>query len=459
MKKNAIVFDPATLREAGRQVLKNWWVVLCWVLAMLLGVSGVGSLLYVPEYTASSTLVIRMKGSDAYTSLTETTQMTAVYGEIFQSEALRTLVSESIGEPVEGRISCTQIAETNLLVLSVTSPTPRQAYLFIQAALRNYEQVAEYVFSNAVLEVVQEPSVPETPSNSSPWIARRGPLTILAGVAAAGLIALLYLLRYTVKAAGSAPALLDGTVLGTIPFEKKQVAGSKQKRGLKKEGSALLLNSPLVSMDFAEADRRIATRLEAHMRRKKFKILLVCSVEENEGKSTIAANIAIALAEQGRQVLLLDGDLRKSAQHKIFDRKGEVRDSLSDVLEGSVAWEDAVIYNKKTRFWELFQYKMVEHPGNLLSSTSLQTLLEQLRDHMDYIVVDCAPVAATADAEIWMHQADTAVLVVRQDMADVRVINDTVDLIWKSVGDFSGFILNAFRKENTHSRERDHYRN
>ena len=55
--------------------------------------------------------------------------------------------------------------------------------------------------------------------------------------------------------------------------------------------------------------------------------------------------------------------------------------------------------------------------------------------------------AAAADAELWMRHADTVALVVRQDRADVRVINDTVDLIWKSAGDFSGFILNAFQEE------------
>ena len=256
MREQAITLDRASLEGAGREILKNWWVVLCWMVAMLLGATGVGNLLYTPQYTASSTLVIRMMGADAYTSLTQTTQMTAVYSEIFQSDALRNLVSESIGEPVEGTISCTQIEETNLLVLSATSPTPRQAYLFIQAALRNYQQVAGYVFTDAALEVVQEPSVPESPSNASFLVSRRWELTLLAGLAAAGLITLIYLLRRTVKAASSASTLLDGNILGTIPYEKKQVVTHGEKG--KKEVPALLLNSPLVSMDFAEASRRMA---------------------------------------------------------------------------------------------------------------------------------------------------------------------------------------------------------
>ena len=456
MNEQTVFLDKVSLHGAGLQVLKNWWVILLWMIAMFLGTTGVGKLLYTPAYTSSSTLVIRMMGSDAYTSLTQTTQMTAVYSEIFQSEALRKLVSESIGEPVEGTISCSQISETNLLVLSVTSPTPRQAYLFIQAALRNYQQVAGYVFTNAALEVVQEPNVPESPSSSAFLILHRLELTILAGFASAGLLALIYLLRRTVKAAGNASRLLDGTILGTVPYEKKQVAADG-KRG-KKEIPALLLTSSLVSMNFAESSRRVATKLESHLRHQGQKVLLVCSVEENEGKSTVAANIAIALAEHGKKVLLMDGDLRKPAQYKIFDQREEKHPSLSDVLKGTSSLEEALFYQEKSGFWGLFQYvPAAAQAGNLLAGPELRQLIEQLKESMDLIVVDCPPVVAAADAEIWMHQADTVVLVVRQDVSDIRVVNDTVDLIWKSTGDFSGIILNAFRQEEGRPSGRNYY--
>lgn len=458
MKQQRFNLNEISWQGIGLQILKYWWIVVAWAVAAFLGATGIGSLTYTPQYTASATLVIRMAGSDAYTSLVQTTQMTAVYSEIFQSSALRSLVSESTGEEAAGTISCSQISETNLLVLSATSPTPRQAYLFIHAALQNYEQVAGYVFTNAALEIVQEPSVPETPSNASFLISRRVELACLAAVAAAGLIALIYLLRYTVKTADSAASLLDGTVLGTVQFEKRQGMRGRRRRAKGRKGvPALLLNSPLVSMDFAETSRRMATRLEAHLRHKKLQILLVTSVEENEGKSTVAANVAVALAEHGSRVALLDGDLRKPAQYKIFDKASKDGFSLSDVLAGRKTWKEAAVYNEKTHIWELFQYKSAAQPGSLLNGAQLPALLEALRDKMDVIVVDCSPIAVAADAEIWMHHVDSAALVVRQDMADVRVINDAVDLIWKSTGDFSGFILNAFQQKSLRSSGQDRY--
>ena len=147
----------------------------------------------------------------------------------------------------------------------------------------------------------------------------------------------------------------------------------------------------------------------------------------------------------------------KKEKTKIFDEKDQQHSSLSDVLMGTVSWKQAIFRNEKTGFWQLFQYHPIAQPGSVMSGDRLSELLKQLQKDMDYIVVDCSPVAVAADAEIWMHHVDTAVVVVRQDTSDVRIINDTVDLIWKSVKDFSGFVLNAFHKDPVQSAGRGYY--
>ena len=453
-------FTVSSISFAGfvRQVLKNWWVVLCLTLAVFLGTTGLGMLTYAPLYTATATLVTRSGGTNAYSSLSQTTQMAAVYREVFQSSALRKLISDSIGEPVEGAISCEQISETNLLVLTVTSPTPRQAYLFISSALKNYEQITDYVFSNAAMEIVQEPSVPQNPSNTSPLIANRLTMTALAAIGSVLLIFLIYVLRHTLKVASQAGALLDGTVLGVIPYEQKRsVKGTKRRRD--KIVQALLLNSPRVSMFFAEASRRTAAQLESHLQRQKLQALAVTSVEENEGKSTVAANIALALAERGRKVLLVDGDFRKPAQYRIFDEKDSSNYSFSDLLNGQADGNSVITQDPATGIWKLFQYKPVSDPVMLLNSPQLAQVVEQLKTQMDFIIIDCSPVSAVADAELWMQHVDSGLLVVRQDMSDTRVVNDTVDLIWKSAGDFSGFVLNGFQSETLNHHRSGYYGN
>lgn len=458
MNRQELTISSISLAGFARQILKNWWVILCLTLAMFLGTTGLGMLTYTPQYTATATLVTRSGGSNAYASLSQTTQMAAVYREVFQSTALRNLISDSIGEPVEGSISCAQISETNLLVLTVTSPTPRQAYLFISSALKNYEQITDYVFSNAAMEIVQEPSVPQNPSNTSPLIANRVTLTALTAVASVFLIFLIYMLRHTLKVASQAGALLDGTVLGVVPYEQKRsVKGSRNRSN--KIVQALLINSPRVSMFFAEASRRTAAQLESHLQHQKLQVLAVTSVEENEGKSTVAANIALAMAERGRKVLLLDGDFRKPAQYRIFDEQNSTNASFSDLLSGQAEGNSVLMHDSANSIWKMFQYKPVSDPVTLLNSPQLPQVVNLLKAQMDFIIIDCSPVSAVADAELWMRHADSGLLVVRQDMSDIRVVNDTVDLIWKSAGDFSGFVLNGFQSETLHHNRSSYYGN
>ena len=174
------------------------------------------------------------------------------------------------------------------------------------------------------------------PSNTS-WIMAKRSLLIAAGMLAmAAVICLFYFFRFTIKSPDSASRLLDGTVRGTIPFESKGIIGRKKTK------KALLLNSPLVSMDFAEASRRAEARVEYHMRRK------------------------------GYQVLLLDGDLRKPAQHKVFEENSAGRTSVDQVLKGEVSWKENLYYNKSAGIWELFQFQGVKDPAAAFAKESLR---------------------------------------------------------------------------------------
>lgn len=449
MKDNEISLDTISMDGVRRELLKNWWVIICFAIGVFLGATGLGKLTYTPEYTATATLVVRVQGDDAYSSLTQTTQMAAVYSEVFQSNALRNVISESIGEEVQGSIACTQIESTNLVSLSAASPTPRQAYLFIHAALENYENIAGYVFTDASLELVQEPDVPETPSNSSILLDNRVLLTLAGALGMAALIVVLYVMRQTVKVSTQAGTLLDGNIIGTIPHERKLQRNRKRKKGV----IPLVITSPLISMAYAESVRRCASWLDNRMSDKGQQVLLFLSVLENEGKSSVLVNTAIALSELGKKVLVIDGDFRKPALYKILGKK-DTKDGLSQALEKKQDVNECVQYMKSAGIYACLQYVSMSDPAKVLNSRALSSFLEAARKSYDYILIDCCPAAVGADAEVWMRRADSVVVVVREDTADVRAINDTVDMIDKGTGDFSGFILNNF-----HDKEQNAVRN
>lgn len=451
MKENEISLDTISMDGVKRELLKNWWVILSFAIAVFLGSTGLGKLMYQPEYTATATLVVRVQGDDAYSSLTETTQMAAVYSEVFQSNALRNLISESIGEEVQGSISCAQIESTNLVSLAAVSPTPRQAYLFIHSALENYENIAGYVFTDAALELVQEPDVPEVPSNSSFLLENRVLLSVAGALGMCALVTVFYVLRQTVKVSHNAKELLDGNVIGVIPHEKKL---HHNKKGKRKKFIPLLLTSPLISMAYAESVRRCASWLDNRMSEKNQQVLLFLSVLENEGKSSVLVNTAIGLAEMGKKVLVVDGDFRKPALYKILEVKNKGDQSLSDNLENGL---ENARYIRTCGIYACLQYTAIEDPSRLLSSKELKTFIEEARSQYDYILVDSSPVSAAADAEVWMRRVDSVVMVVKEDAADIRAINDTVDVIYKGTGDFSGFILNNFHDKEQNTSRNGYY--
>lgn len=443
MKRELFNLDEISIRGLCLDLLRNFWMIILAAATVWLAVTGIHNFTYGPEYTSSATLVVSVKGeSNIYSSLSTATQMAGVFSQVFQSDALRDRITEEVGEDIQGEITCSSISETNLLTLQTTCPDPRQAYLFINSALKNYEEVAEDVFANASLEIVQEPQVPSAPSNSSWLLVRRKLLTALGAVGMAAVLCLLYVFRFTVKNLVSASRQLDGSICGVIPFERKRFGRKKKARK-----QSLLLDSPAVSMNFAESSRKMETKVEYHMHRKHQQVLLVTSISENEGKSTVAANIALALGEKHKKVLLVDGDLRKPAQYKIFEEESKGRISLDKVMRGQASWKDTMVCGTRDKIWKLFQYHGVLNPEETLRGDVLQKLVREWKQEMDYIIIDCSPTAVSTDAEIWMEAADTVLLVVRQDWSDVRVINDVVDVVWQSGRDFAGFVLNAFHEE------------
>lgn len=435
--------DEVSMRGLCMDLLHNLWMIILAAITVWCAATGLHNLTYQPAYTSSATVVIGVRGdNNTYSSLSMASQMAEVFGQVFQSDALREKIADDVGEGVTGEISCSLVKETNLLVVEATSQRPKQAYLYLNSALEHYEGVSDQIFSNAELQIVQEPNVPLAPSNTSWFLQYRWMLVVVAAAGMAVLIALCYLSRFTVKTTEGARSQLDGPIQGTIPFENKRWILRK-----KKDEKAFLLYSPEVSMNFVEAVRNIGTRLEQSMRHKKQKVLLVTSVGENEGKSTLAANLALALAEKHKRVLLVDADLRNPTQCKIFEEKGEMKVSFSQALDSDDDWKELVKYSRKNRLWILFQFVKAKNPGGILKEERMQALLDEWKTQMDYIIVDCSPISASADAEVWMAAVDSVLLVVREDWADIRHINDSVDIIRQCSTDFTGFVLNAFHRE------------
>ena len=149
----------------------------------------------------------------------------------------------------------------------------------------------------------------------------------------AGLVVMFSLMRETVKEEKGFSDKIDSKLIGTISHERPHLSVKERIRGKKR---ALLINDAYSSLRFTEDYQKIATKLEYLNKNSDKKVLTVTSIAENEGKSTIAVNLALALSGRGYKVALIDLDVKKPSIYKIFDFYDEDSHEFADVLSHKI---------------------------------------------------------------------------------------------------------------------------
>lgn len=441
-----------------KDLIRNCWIVILAAVSMLMLVSVYIKIVYTPEYTSQATLVISAKGAyGAYSALSMTNEMAGVFAEVFQSQVLRDTVSKELGdEPVTERITTMVIPETNLLRVSVTAESPKRAFEVLDAVMKNYSDVSDYLFSNAVLDVIKEPTVPMGPSNGFPG-RKYKMLALMAGfMMSAGGIVVLSVLRDSVKTVSAAKHNLDGRMLGVICHEKKN---KTWKARLKRKNTAALISNALVSFSYMEAYQSLCAKLDYHMRKRDQKVLLVSSACENEGKSTVAANLAIALASRNKKVLLVDCDLKKPAMHKIFEVDSDPENSFGNFLRSDSIKTVGLYNHKKRGLYLALNRSGCRNSQQLVTSEKLRKFLSRVKERMDYVILDSPPMLITSDAEALASLADASVLVIRQDHGMTGDLNDCIDMLRQVTPDFVGYVLNDFQDFGTVRDKKQYHKN
>lgn len=190
----------------------------------------------------------------------------------------------------------------------------------------------------------------------------------------------------------------------------------------------------------AESYRAIRTALFAGLDPRQ-KVIQVSSSEPGDGKSTCIANLAIALAQSGKRVLLLDADLRRPTIHHLFHARYEI--GTTDVLAGEIQLENAVQASPVANLWLLTAGHNPPNPAETLSSTRFEHLLSLARGEFDFILVDTPPLLAVSDPCIVSPRTDGLLLVVRTNK-NSRVALRQANLLIRQHGmNLLGVVVNA----------------
>ncbi len=265
-----------------------------------------------------------------------------------------------------------------------------------------------------VLDYALVPLVPVKP---------RVPLTLALGALAGlalGIIAALVAIQLdrTVRSPADIEETLRATFLGYMPLinsrglraHKRYQYGDTHANEAPIENLDLVVHSHPMSL-VAELARSIRTNLVFMSPDTPFQMLMVSSASPREGKTFTATSLAISLAQSGKRVLLVDGDLRRPRVHKVFGVRPPV--GLSSVLIGEVALDEAVIDTVVPNLQLLVCGPVPPNPVELIHSQRMTDLLALLRKTYDRVVFDSPPITAVTDALALGPQLDGVVLVVR----------------------------------------------
>jgi len=178
----------------------------------------------------------------------------------------------------------------------------------------------------------------------------------------------------------------------------------------------------------SEAFRLLGVRLRDLARTRPLKKVLITSTIPQEGKTTVAANLAFTLARSTQQkVLLLEGDVRRPAITAMLGLQGNP--GICEWLRGDQKLTNCVYSLGETGIWIIPAGKSPQNPLEVLQSSKLNALMAQLSDWFDCVVIDSPPVLPLADTSVWMRLADGIILVARQGVSEKKQLQKGLDAI------------------------------
>jgi succinoglycan biosynthesis transport protein ExoP len=202
-----------------------------------------------------------------------------------------------------------------------------------------------------------------------------------------------------------------------------------------------LLTSSHVPHDFGESFRALRTSLISKYPEPGTKLVLVTSAQPLEGKTTTAANIAMALAYGGSRVLLIDADMRRPGLHRPLRLTNDR--GLSQVLVGQARVRDVIQRTVDPNLLAITAGKTPPNPSELLASERMRTLLTNLsHGPFDWIIIDTPPVMAVTDSVLVANHASGVVFVVGAEMTSHHAARRAIEQLEQANAKFVGAVLN-----------------
>lgn len=398
---------------------RQWWLVALGLVGGVV-VALLMTQLATPEYRSTARIYVSFAGERSSGSaatelrIANTVQeRLADYSELGSTPVVLKPAAEDVSAASGEEVTVGQLRSA----ISIKPRSTNTSFLDVSATTGDPQQSAQWANSTALvvarsIEAVETPpgadsslvraSVVQPAVPSGAPVSPNGRMNLLLGMLLGTLLGVAAaLLREqldrTVKSTATLEAYSKSPALGAIPYDNDAKT------------------SPIIpsgkSAARSEAFRKLRTNLQYVNVDNPPRVIAVVSSSPSEGKSTTAANLALTLALAGSSVVLVETDLRRPRLATYFGISGEV--GLTDVLAGKVDWQDVVVPWNRGLISIIGQGEQAPNPTELLGSLNMATLLAELREAYDYVILDTAPISLVSDATVVASQSDGVILAVR----------------------------------------------
>lgn len=421
-------------------IARRWW----WLLLLTALVGGltayVASQLVTPTYRATTTMLVVQQQDPGTVGLADLQASERLANTFTELVTLRPVLDTAIqraglnitAEELEERLSVSSPPTTQLLEITAEASTPEAARDIANVVAVTFIESNQSALGSrpGIVSIVETAQLPLEPDEPSPL--RNSLLgAFLALMATAGIVALVEYMDDTVKNDEAVGKLTGLPVIGYVTQFARPVRPGEQLRVVTDSHSRE-----------AESYRSMRTNIGFSMGSEEgTKRLLVTSPGPGEGKSTTAANLAVVFGLAGSRVGLIDADLRRPTQHRIFNVPNT--SGLTNLLANSdVTLEQAVHRTPYERVWLVTSGPIPANPSELLGSGRMSELLDALEKHFDIIILDAPPALAVTDPAVLSRIVSASVVVVQQGKSRSNELKSAVQRLAVAGKPIAGVVIN-----------------
>ena len=428
--------------EFFKSAKKLFWLALLIIAICTAGAYGRSLLSYTPVYEAYTSFVVKSNTSfsSQYYDRAAAEQLGKTFPYILTSGVLRDVVEKDLGVSyIPSTIQASVMENTNLFTITVRDSSAQRAYDVLQSVITNYPKVAEYIIGSTSLKVIDESGVPVRPCNEADTAAA-ALSGMLAGCVISCCILLVYgLRRKTIRFGEDLKKITSAKFLGNVPV-------ARLKKRNKKKKQLCMIDNPKIPGDFREAIRLVRSRVEKQVTaQEEPPVLLVTSAISGEGKSTMACNLALALAQTGMRIALIDGDMRHPSVAGTMGIK-EPAAGIEQYLRGERKLESVLLRYEETSLYVIPGISQVNRPVSLIRSVRMKDMIRELKESFDYIIIDTPPCSLISDTAAFAGLADGVIFVVRQDYSSNTQVQRGLESVIDADIPVIGCLLNGMER-------------